>query len=39
VRLVEAEETEVAINAAREKYRQVAIRGSVLFFVMAGLKN
>jgi dynein heavy chain len=36
LRLVEAEETEIAINFAREKYRPVAIRGSVLFFVMAG---
>ena len=36
-RLVEAEETEVAINIAREKYRPVAIRGSVLYFVIADL--
>ena len=36
-RLVEAQETELNINAAREKYRPVAIRGSVLYFVMADL--
>ncbi|KAJ3347863.1 Dynein heavy chain 6, axonemal, partial [Kappamyces sp. JEL0680] len=37
VRLTEAQETEVNINAARERYRPVAIRGSVLYFVMADL--
>lgn len=36
-RLVEAEETEIAINFARERYRPVSIRGSVIFFVMADL--
>ncbi|KAI9333548.1 dynein heavy chain and region D6 of dynein motor-domain-containing protein [Obelidium mucronatum] len=32
-----AEKTEVEINTAREKYRPVAIRGSVLYFVIADL--
>lgn len=32
-----AEETEQQINNAREKYRPVALRGSVLFFVLANL--
>jgi dynein heavy chain len=36
-RLLEAQETEVNINTARERYRPVAIRGSVLYFVMADL--
>ncbi|KAJ3347122.1 Dynein heavy chain 6, axonemal [Entophlyctis luteolus] len=32
-----AEQTEVEINAARERYRPVSIRGSVLYFVIADL--
>ena len=36
-RLVEAEETEKNINAARELYRAVALRGSILYFVVADL--
>ncbi|CAG7837222.1 unnamed protein product [Allacma fusca] len=36
-RLKEAEETEIRISAAREKYRPVASRGSVLYFVVAQL--
>ena len=37
VRLKEAEETEAKITTAREKYRPVATRGSVMFFVVADL--
>ncbi|XP_049864535.1 dynein axonemal heavy chain 6 [Schistocerca gregaria] len=36
-RLVEAEATEQKISVAREKYRTVAARGSVLYFVVAQL--
>ncbi|XP_075229380.1 dynein heavy chain at 16F [Lycorma delicatula] len=36
-RLMEAEETEVKISAAREKYRTVAVRGSCLYFVVSQL--
>ncbi|KAJ3093097.1 Dynein heavy chain 6, axonemal [Quaeritorhiza haematococci] len=36
-RVAQAEQTEQDINAAREKYRPVAIRGSVLYFVIADL--
>ncbi|ORZ39411.1 dynein heavy chain and region D6 of dynein motor-domain-containing protein [Catenaria anguillulae PL171] len=36
-RLVQAEQTERAINTAREKYRPVALRGSILYFVVADL--
>ncbi|KAI5628238.1 dynein heavy chain 6, axonemal isoform X2 [Silurus asotus] len=36
-RLEEAEATELKINTAREKYRPVATRGSVMYFVIASL--
>ncbi|OAJ44270.1 hypothetical protein BDEG_27524 [Batrachochytrium dendrobatidis JEL423] len=36
-RVLQAEQTEQDINLAREKYRPVAIRGSVLYFVIADL--
>ncbi|KAJ3137918.1 Dynein heavy chain 6, axonemal [Physocladia obscura] len=36
-RVHQAEMTEIEINLAREKYRPVAIRGSVLYFVIATL--
>lgn len=36
-RVIQAEQTEKDINAARERYRSVAIRGSVLYFVVADL--
>uniref|UniRef100_A0A803U0S0 Dynein axonemal heavy chain 6 n=1 Tax=Anolis carolinensis TaxID=28377 RepID=A0A803U0S0_ANOCA len=39
VRLVEAETTEEKINVAREKYRPVATRGSVMYFVIASLSE
>lgn len=39
IRLVESVKTEIAINEAREKYLPVAIRGSVLFFVIADLSE
>lgn len=39
MRLVEAETTEEKINAAREKYRPVAVRGSVMYFVIASLSE
>uniref|UniRef100_A0A9J8BJA1 Dynein, axonemal, heavy chain 6 n=1 Tax=Cyprinus carpio carpio TaxID=630221 RepID=A0A9J8BJA1_CYPCA len=38
-RLVEAETTEEMINAAREKYRPVATRGSIMYFVIASLSE
>ncbi|XP_060941446.1 dynein axonemal heavy chain 6 [Limanda limanda] len=38
-RLQEAEATELMINAARERYRPVATRGSVLYFVVASLSE
>ena len=38
-RLVEAEQTESQISAAREKYRPVAARGSVMYFVVALLSE
>ncbi|XP_038615472.1 dynein heavy chain 6, axonemal [Tachyglossus aculeatus] len=38
-RLKEAEATEQMINAAREKYRPVAIQGSVMYFVIASLSD
>ena len=36
-RLKEAEETEIQISTAREKYRVVATRGSIMYFVVATL--
>jgi len=36
-RLIEAEKTEEEITTAREKYRSVATRGSVMYFVVASL--
>ena len=36
-RLKEAEMTEEKISTAREKYRVVATRGSVMYFVVASL--
>ena len=36
-RVALAETTEIEINTAREKYRPVAVRGSLLYFVMADL--
>lgn len=36
-RLAEAEQTELQITTAREKYRKVATRGSVMYFVVATL--
>ncbi|XP_017317258.1 dynein axonemal heavy chain 6 isoform X2 [Ictalurus punctatus] len=38
-RLQEAEATELMINTAREKYRPVATRGSVMYFVIASLSE
>ncbi|XP_076764569.1 dynein heavy chain at 16F [Xylocopa sonorina] len=38
-RLIESEATEEKISIAREKYRPVANRGSVLYFVVANLAN
>lgn len=38
-RLEEAEATEIMINSARERYRPVATRGSVLYFVVASLSE
>ncbi|XP_076649863.1 dynein heavy chain at 16F [Halictus rubicundus] len=38
-RLIESEATEEKISEAREKYRSVANRGSVLYFVVANLAN
>ncbi|XP_078448652.1 dynein axonemal heavy chain 6 [Lampetra planeri] len=38
-RLKEAEATEEMINTAREKYRPVAARGSVMYFVIASLSE
>ncbi|XP_044766447.1 dynein axonemal heavy chain 6 [Coccinella septempunctata] len=36
-RLIETESTEIKISVAREKYRSVATRGSVMYFVVAQL--
>ena len=36
-RLAEAEQTEANITEAREKYRSVATRGSVMYFVVADM--
>ncbi|XP_015429803.1 PREDICTED: dynein heavy chain 6, axonemal, partial [Dufourea novaeangliae] len=38
-RLIESEATEEKISVARERYRSVANRGSVLYFVVANLAN
>ncbi|KAK9882719.1 hypothetical protein WA026_022770 [Henosepilachna vigintioctopunctata] len=38
-RLIETESTELKISVAREKYRSVATRGSVLYFVVAQLAD
>jgi dynein heavy chain len=38
-RLCEAEETETKISIAREGYRSVASRGSLLYFVVAQLAD
>ncbi|KAJ2954382.1 hypothetical protein O0L34_g2646 [Tuta absoluta] len=38
-RLEETEATEISISAAREKYRTVATRGSVLYFAVAQLAD
>lgn len=38
-RLAEAEQTELQISTAREKYRKVATRGSVMYFVVATLSE
>ncbi|CAE7943172.1 DNAH6, partial [Symbiodinium sp. KB8] len=38
-RMVEAEKTAAEINEAREQYRTVASRGSILYFVIADLAN
>ena len=38
-RVKEAEQTEASINETREKYRPAAIRGSILYFVVADLAH
>ena len=38
-RLKEAEATEQSISVTRERYRVVAIRGSVLYFVVANMSD
>ena len=37
--MIEAEQTSKMINATRESYRPVALRGSILYFVIADLAN
>ncbi len=37
--MIEAEQTAKMIDKNRESYRSVAIRGSVLYFVIADLAN
>lgn len=37
--MAEAEETQTTINATREEYRPVAIRGSIIYFVIANLSE
>ena len=38
-KLEEAEVTEIEINAARGQYSSVAVRGAILYFVVADLAN
>uniref|UniRef100_A0A182FSK0 AAA+ ATPase domain-containing protein n=1 Tax=Anopheles albimanus TaxID=7167 RepID=A0A182FSK0_ANOAL len=38
-RLIETERTEVTIAATREKYRILAVRGAILYFVVASLSE
>ncbi|XP_050084093.1 dynein axonemal heavy chain 6 [Anopheles aquasalis] len=38
-RLIETERTEVTIAATREKYRMLAVRGAILYFVVASLSE
>ena len=38
-RVAEAEKTEIEINNARESYRSVATRGSLIYFVIADLPD
>lgn len=38
-RLIDTEETEKVITATREKYRSLASRGAILYFVVAGLAD
>ena len=38
-RLLESEQTELEITSAREKYRVVATRGSIMYFVVANLAD
>ena len=38
-KVAEARETEIRINEAREKYREVAARGSLLFFLLNSLNK
>lgn len=38
-RLMESEQTELEITSAREKYRVVATRGSIMYFVVATLAD
>ncbi|XP_036364895.1 dynein heavy chain 6, axonemal-like [Octopus sinensis] len=36
-RLIEAEQTETSISTAREKYRPVAVQGSIIYFAVADM--